>query len=59
MLVTGGDSTVAVWGVTSRRLLLVDGGQGKVFCIAFSPDGRTLAFGGADRTIKLWNIPGF
>jgi WD40 repeat protein len=36
----------------------VDEAQSKVFCIAFSPDSRTLALGGADRAIKLWNIAG-
>jgi outer membrane protein assembly factor BamB len=34
----------------------LEGHTNKVFCAAFSPDGRTLATGSADRTIRLWNI---
>jgi WD40 repeat protein len=27
-----------------------------VFCLAISPDGKTAATGGSDRSIKLWNL---
>jgi WD40 repeat protein len=29
----------------------------RVYCLAFSPDGTTLATGSLDRTVKLWDIP--
>jgi WD40 repeat protein len=32
------------------------GHQDAVLCVAFSPDGKRLASGGADRTIKVWNV---
>jgi WD40 repeat protein len=30
-----------------------------LYAMAFSPDGRTLAIGSDDRTITLWDLPGF
>jgi WD40 repeat protein len=34
------------------------GHEGLVHSIAFSPDGKTLASGGADGMVKLWVVGG-
>ena len=57
----GGDGitgTIGLWDPHTGELRYVLGPyHGLLNCIAFSPDGKTLASGGQDSEIILWDIP--
>ncbi|MEV4345187.1 TIR domain-containing protein [Actinoplanes sp. NPDC049596] len=61
-LVTAGDRDPALtmWNVAGpaapARLATLTGHSDSVESIAFTPDGRTLASGGLDRTTLLWDV---
>lgn len=58
-LATGGEQWVTVWKLQPQPGMpsVAHKSQSNVFSIAFSPDGKLLAFGCADGTIKLWSVP--
>lgn len=46
-----------IWNAESRREIASGlSHNGLVTCLAFSPDGKMLATGGEDKSIKLWNV---
>lgn len=54
----GHDWSVALWQTASETepAALLAGHQSAVQAVAAAPSGRWLASGGADRTVKLWNL---
>jgi WD40 repeat protein len=66
VLSTSLDRSMKLWDATSGNLVrefkaykekdFEKGHKDGVFCAAFSPDGKLLASGGSDHTIKIWNV---
>lgn len=52
------DGTVRIWDVAANKELpsLQDKGLATVFCMAFSPDGKTLAAGSMGK-VRMWQMP--
>lgn len=60
------DRSLKLWDVATGNLVrefkgfkekeAEKGHRDGVFCVAFSPDGKLIASGSSDRTIKLWNV---
>lgn len=53
----GQDKTIQLWEVVNKKSARqFTGHQGAIISLAFSPDGKQLASGSFDKSVKVWNV---
>ena len=54
-LVVAQEQTIGVWDATAGKLMHALEGQGGI-AVAFSPDGKQIAAGAADGSVRFWDV---
>ena len=55
-LAVGSEGLATVWNAaTGKEVTTMRGHDGSVVTLAWSPDGKWLATGSADRSVRVWN----
>lgn len=56
-IAASGDNFIQLWQVSNgEQVRRLNGHQGRVTSIQFSPNGQLLASGSEDKTVKLWSV---
>jgi WD40 repeat protein len=51
------DTALQLWDpITGAQKANIEAHRAHITCLAFSPDGKTIATGSLDRTVKLWDV---
>jgi WD40 repeat protein len=56
LVALGGEKDVVLWEAGGKLVRRLEGHSGPVYALSFSADGRRLASGSDDRTVRVWDV---